>query len=71
LSCCCCLFTPQGVGDFTGATWHPSGYSFCTSHVDGTIAFWDCNDLSKPTVETKKHYEGEQFQEIHHVLWPG
>ena len=51
------------------------------------ISFWDCTDLSHPTVETKKHYgnhgnqlivyhhtvttEGDQFQEIHHVCWPG
>lgn len=51
-----CHLFPQGVGDFTGASWHPAGHSFCTCHVDGMIAFWDCNDLTKPIVETKRHY---------------
>lgn len=51
-----CFLFPQGVGDFTGASWHPSGHSFCTCHVDGMITFWDCSDLNNPTVETKKHY---------------
>ena len=51
-----CSLLPQGVGDFTGASWHPSGHSFCTCHVDGVISYWDCTDLSHPTVETKKHY---------------
>lgn len=57
-------FKENDVGDLLTMCWHSSGEQFITTHKDGTIAFWNLNETSKPFKLQRVH--GKFYKHILH-----